>query len=973
MRLSTKAIFVVTATVVALVVVLQQTSRAVLLDRFERLEMIYAIKAAGRVTSAIEKHVEAVADNAKDWGAWDDMWRHVNEREAEFASSNLTSESLANLRLNYRVVQAIDGSIVSADTFTDDASELQIGSFKQMLVRYDAFGRVKLGEAVSGIGVVDGRIVAFAAHPITATDGSMACRGMMAYARALTPKRIADLSAMTNHAIAIDFGEDAQAMTAEESNDVECKELVKDSAHLLDIVQFKEGTRIARLDKESLVVSTPLLDISGVQIATQRVRQPRAIMAEGRASIQHIWIATLVTGAALGGVMLIALQRVVLRRLTHVHDDIRAIVPGRQGGSRVRCEGNDEITDVARALNSAFAEAELTRQELNASESRFRTMAENAPLGIFMCDRSGNLLYANSMLCSTIGASKSDVQGLGWATRMYADDRERVLQGWLSCVGNGDPFHSEHRFDHQDGSVVWVRVNAGPVRRNGSIVAYVGTWEDISGQLEHEEQLRAAINAAQHASAAKSSFLANMSHEIRTPMAAMLGYIDVLVEEQFNPEVRLEAVGTIKRNGEQLMRLINDILDVSKIEAGAMAIEQVEFDLPRVLADVSSMYHAMASSKNLTLQLEFGTPIPARVVGDSTRLRQVVGNLISNAVKFTKSGGIRVVAKLDAAAADVLLVSIEDTGIGIAPESISKLFTPFTQADASTTRQFGGTGLGLSISRKLARMMGGDIDVKSVIGQGATFTASFHFPAIVGCEQVVSAPKMAEVSGGLAGVAVAQAGIDSPIVLALDTATGSHAQRVVATEGNVVTVSAQATSKPLEGVHVLVAEDGIDNQRLVEHYLTRAGATVEIVENGKLALERVVAARRMDDANGVRKPLPDVVLMDMQMPVMDGYMATREIRGSGSKLPIIALTAHAMREDRDRCLDAGCDAYMNKPLDKSELVRLCLLHVMAYRTGTSTKQNDKDGANVRETAALDELGEKNDGAGGFGNPSREAA
>jgi CheY-like chemotaxis protein len=426
-----------------------------------------------------------------------------------------------------------------------------------------------------------------------------------------------------------------------------------------------------------------------------------------------------------------------------------------------------------------------------------------------------------------------------------------------------------------------------------AIVGFVGTCDDITERMQQDEALHAAIDAARGASQAKTNFLANMSHEIRTPMAAMLGFIELMDDPSVTDEGRADAMATIRRNGEQLLALINDILDVSKIEAGAMRIESAEFDLPRVLGDVVALFKPTAAKKGIEVALEFATPLPSMVRGDGTRVRQVVSNLVSNAVKFTNAGSVRVVASVDPGRAGLVYLRVVDTGIGMSPSVVSRLFKPFTQADASMTRRFGGTGLGLSISHQLTRMMGGDIKVRSVEGVGSVFEATFAAPPVDGTNWLAKPVAVVGVAGAPASNALCEAPEPAKVSLA--------------------PVERAAANGPLLGVRVIVVEDGLDNRRLAEHYLTRAGATVEMAEDGQDAIDRM-----QDWRDRV-----DLVLMDIQMLRMDGYQATRALRQSGFIKPIVALTAHAMAEDRDRCLAAGCDAYMSKPLNRAELVALC--------------------------------------------------
>lgn len=398
--------------------------------------------------------------------------------------------------------------------------------------------------------------------------------------------------------------------------------------------------------------------------------------------------------------------------------------------------------------------------------------------------------------------------------------------------------------------------------------------------IERTRELADAKSIADSASHAKSEFLANMSHEIRTPLTAILGYCDLLYEDgdvDQAPVRRLQTIRTIRRAGEHLLTVINDILDLSKIEAGQLRTELIETSLPRILAEVVSLIRPRVSSKGVDLRIELLTPIPDRAISDPTRLRQILLNLVGNAVKFTEVGYIAVrVQELASETGSTLRVDVEDTGTGMTLEQSAPLFRPFTQADASVTRKHGGTGLGLTISRRLARMMGGDVRLEySEPGKGSRFALEMPLVKATGCRQVRDL------------TAFSPDGLES------------GAQATVSLQGR-----------------ILLADDGEDNRHLISFHLVKAGAEVDVAENGRIALEMIAAAY----ADG--RPY-DLLLTDMQMPEIDGYTLARLIRAQDIPIPIVALTAHAMAEDRQKCLDAGCDDYATKPINKVGLLTTC--------------------------------------------------
>ncbi|MHB1037668.1 MAG: ATP-binding protein [Pirellulales bacterium] len=413
--------------------------------------------------------------------------------------------------------------------------------------------------------------------------------------------------------------------------------------------------------------------------------------------------------------------------------------------------------------------------------------------------------------------------------------------------------------------------------------------------------------AAQAATRAKSEFLANMSHELRTPMTAILGFADLLRRDgdvSRAPQKRLEAIETIARNGDHLLQLINGVLDLSKIESGKLDVEQVDCPLLPLLGDVQSLLKVRADSKGLLLEVGCDGPVPETIQTDPTRLRQILINLVGNAVKFTEKGKVRLEARLvrEEGAAPTVAFDVSDTGIGIPRDQLENIFKPFAQADQSVTRRFGGTGLGLTVSRQFAQMLGGDVTVASTPGAGSTFRLSIPAKSLDGV-RMIDAPAGANPLNGV--VAEAAPGAVAP-------------------------------ARKLD-CRILLAEDAPDNQRLIGLVLKKAGAKVVVAENGEIAVQQVEEAERRGESF-------HLILMDMQMPVLDGYEATRRLRGAHYRRPIIALTAHAMAGDREKCLRAGCDDYTTKPIDRVKLIEL--VGLWATRKSESCPSPDDAGENL---------------------------
>jgi len=420
-----------------------------------------------------------------------------------------------------------------------------------------------------------------------------------------------------------------------------------------------------------------------------------------------------------------------------------------------------------------------------------------------------------------------------------------------------------------------------------SLSTLVGNLVGARGHLE--EKVKERTLELERANRAKNEFLANMSHEIRTPMTAILGYAELCLARDIPETDRRRYAEIIHQNGEHLLAVINDILDVSKIEAGRMTVEPTLCSPFEVVSEVRALLDMRAREKALELSVEIATPVPELVRTDPTRLRQILLNLLNNAIKFTDEGGVvlrfgmegaaHAADASEGAAAEKLVFEVRDTGVGLTREQLERVFLPFVQADTSTTRKYGGSGLGLTISQTLARLLGGDLTCQSEPGRGSTFRVLIDPGPLLDVRRLEQFP-------------ASQAGESR------------------------ASLPSGAPGPELRG-RVLLAEDVAVNRRLISTILLRTGIRVEEAENGRMAVEKTLAAR---DAG---QPF-DIVFMDMQMPEMDGYDATKRLRQAGYLRPIVALTSHSMSGERQRCLEIGCDEYMTKPID-----RLVLLQVLA--------------------------------------------
>ncbi len=524
----------------------------------------------------------------------------------------------------------------------------------------------------------------------------------------------------------------------------------------------------------------------------------------------------------------------------------------------------DRSERIARAVAAQAAtgiESGRLFQRVAHSEQQFRDMANSINQMVWVAAPTGNVEYFNRRWFDYTGLKTS---AQGWGDAIFAEDRERLEQAWRQSVKTGEPFEIEYRLHRADGTIRWNLARAECVRdSDGEIAKWYGTSTDIQDLVD-------ARHRAEEANVAKSEFLANMSHEIRTPMNAVIGLSTILAKSAPLTQKQREFIKTLQMSADSLLSLINDLLDIAKIEARTVDLEHIPFSLPRLIQEVTSMMAVQVKQKGLRFTAEGDCADGRLFYGDPTRLRQIITNLCSNAIKFTSEGGVHVSVTCHAterADVETVCIAVTDTGIGIEPGKLATIFDKFVQGDSSITRRYGGTGLGLAITKTLAEIMGGTISVKSEPGNGSTFTVC---------------------------VPLEVAGVDA------DAGQGHLSEAVETTLSD--------KTRPA----VLLVEDFQPNVLVAATFLEEFGYRVEVAENGLEAFEKVKGASYV------------AALMDVQMPGLNGLDATRMIRTFEQKsghprLRIIGMTAHAMAGDRERCLAAGMDDYIAKPFNPAEL------------------------------------------------------
>jgi len=514
-------------------------------------------------------------------------------------------------------------------------------------------------------------------------------------------------------------------------------------------------------------------------------------------------------------------------------------------------------------LNRLDIKRKQTEKMLQDSEVRYKTLFSSAVEGILVADMQGNkFLYCNPAVCRMFGYTEEELMRLGVGdihpkealdhvrVEFEAQSREEKKSTELLCL-------------RKDGTVFDASISASGITIDGG-EGLLGFFTDITERKQAEELLKQAKMQAEAANEAKSQFLANMSHEMRTPLNAIIGFSRILMQEEFAEEHK-EHIRMIYNSGGHLLGLINDILNISSIEAGKMNIEMKQCSLGQLIANVESMMHPFATEKGLTFEIREKGDLPANIVTDAARLQQCLTGLVNNAVKFTEQGHIYVNISLkDKDSKPCIRFEVEDTGIGIATESQQKIFEPFVQEDEGTSRKYGGTGLGLVVARKFAGLLGGELTLTSEKGKGSVFSL------------------------------IIPAGVD----LAAQPLLNRH---------KIIDDASKVKQDRFSGC-ILVAEDVKTNQMLMKFLLEKMGFKVTIAENGAEAVNKALGQKF------------DLIFMDIQMPVLNGYEATRTLRDKGIKIPIVALTAGTMEGDEEKCIEAGCDVYLSKPVVIPKLI-----------------------------------------------------
>jgi PAS domain S-box-containing protein len=512
------------------------------------------------------------------------------------------------------------------------------------------------------------------------------------------------------------------------------------------------------------------------------------------------------------------------------------------------------------------------------------TVLDLVPHPIWRAHSDGTMFFFNQTWSTYTGMTIESSVPCAWQAAYLKDELELLLVNWESARRTAEKFMMNCRVRDSLGNLRWHSLSVLPeFDSSGDVLSWVGTSVDINDKKNSEMQMIKAQIDAVSANQAKANFLANMSHEIRTPLNAVLGFTDLIMISSRHDDETISHLATVRRNGNQLLKIIDEILDVSKVESGKLEFATKKFDVAALYQELHGYFKSRAGDRNLDFGFNYSTPVPRYVISDAGRYRQILENVIGNAIKFTTLGRVDVAVSWvkypgeEAGSQALLRCSVKDTGVGIELAHSDLLFKPFSQLDGSMTRQFGGAGLGLALSRRLALGLGGNVYIR-------------ESQLSVGSEFIV------EIAVGV----VAESEFDQSFIPHVE-----EEQRESQCGRNLT----------LRGTDVLVVDDAVDNRILMGHFLTSAGAKADFASNGHEGVAKALANKY------------HLILMDIQMPGLDGYEATSLLRRKGFTRPIIALTAHAFKEERDRSLAAGCNDHLTKPIDRKLLISQIAMHV----------------------------------------------